>query len=127
MDRLECIEVEKEIYERAFSRLLKRMKDSICSPDKSDFKYVLDNEIDFVNLQCCYASLLHHREMVRLHPDYEPFQETLQYFEAAFKAQKERYDAEQSGGVVWIQPTLFEGEKLCKQYGKNRLGSGASA
>ena len=56
MTRLECIEVEKQIYERAFNRLLKRMKDSIFSPNKSDFKYVLDNEIDFVNLQCCYAS-----------------------------------------------------------------------
>ena len=90
MTRLECIEVEKQIYERAFNRLLKRMKDSIFSCNKSDFKYVLDNEIDFVSLQYCYASLLHHREMVRLHPDYEPFQETLQYFEVAFKAQKER-------------------------------------
>ncbi|MFC2616329.1 MAG: hypothetical protein ACFNYQ_12615 [Treponema sp.] len=120
MTRLECIEVEKQIYERTFSRLLKRMKDSICSPDKSDFKYVLDNEIDFVNLQCCYASLLHHREIARLYPDYEPYRETLQYLEAAFKTQKERIDAERRGGIVWIQPSLFEGGIACEQYRKNR-------
>ena len=120
MTRLECIKVEKQIYERSFSRLLKRMKDSICSPDKSDFKYVLDIEIDFVNLQCCYASLLHHREMVRLYPDYEPYRKTLQYLDAAFKAQKERIDAERRGGIVWIQPSLFEGGIACEQYRKNR-------
>ena len=98
----------------AFSRLLKRMKDSICSPDKNDFKYVLDNEIDFVNLQCCYASLLHHREMVRLYPTYAPYRETLQYLQAAFKAQIGRIDAERRGEIVWIQRNLYNKSKQAK-------------
>jgi|GEM_PF-1111302 len=114
MTQLECIKVEKQIYERAFSRLLKRMKDSICSPDKNDFKYVLDNEIDFVNLQCCYASLLHHREMVRLYPNYAPYRETLQYLQAAFKAQTGRIDAERRGEIVWIQRNLYNKSRQVK-------------
>ena len=119
MTRLECIEVEKQIYENSLDCLFEIRKAPPYGYCKG-FDQVVADKIERKYLQYSYACILYHQEMVRLYPTDESCQKALQYAETTFKEQKECIDAKRRGGIVWIQPTLFEGEILCKQYGKNR-------